>query len=989
MTTRIKLRRDTAANWTANNPILALGEPGLETDTGLIKYGDGTTAWNTLSYAAGGGGGLKSRWVGLYNTCGNGQYVTSSADGATWTAEHVIEFGYIGYELYTFDMAMGNNRIVYLNSYGPYGWITYAKSPEEPTVNPLTLDITTRGPNGENVTWTNVVFANGYFIVSGSYYDTTYTTHGNYPIFAYSTDGATWHRGAIDQAYIASLTAAEIAGGDSGVTGMIIMGVAASSAGWLLGLEWWYGEGSPIDPANAGAFFIPSLSNTLDSSHYRNLAPIANQKPGGGPAAESAVHNDGIGWVMTDYDSAIYINTNADATGSWTTIDINAAEVSAFGNLQDGDIYDVNAGTVNGQHLIFVAYSNGRVIITSDRGSTWHGVVPIPDVATVSTVVASSTGGITFGYGSSVDQGRVIITGASVPAMNGTFYLGSLSNGSYPLFSDGGLNTPVDTTTWTANHVTVTIASTNYGSNIVNIIDATGLSPGMCTGSVGWPGNSIVSISGNVLTMKYPVYSTEGFETAIFTPQATFSLGDEIFGIFISPTSVIALSSYDTTSVATNPLQQSSWSLGGIEIGANDYETDGHGLAWLTTLAYGSYISIPTAWEYTPSDNEPGVINTMSLAESFQVSVTETGNFADPNTVSLVMDPTVGGWKLSSLALNGYDEGSISSYYNDSVQMSISGYRLALNSDGQILIDSGGTNRASIQAGSYGGVFISGRNSGTVYNALTVDYYEGSSSQPIIAIGPKANLSPIDGNTIAIGYGAGQLGQAGHAIAIGSRSGRPGQGDSAIAIGACANGEIGTGGTAQSANSIVINAQGLNSPLFDAGASTLVIKPIRNYNGPSSLYYDSSTGEITYGALPSQVVAVPTTSKGAPGDLSGQLAYSSGYIYYCTTDYTISGLATVGTGGVGNFQYSGTAMSWNLAIQDRSTDLTGWTFTIQGHDLGSVITVATWVNNNDGTVSVTYNNNWGPVNLFVSTTITFTAPLPDIWKRVAWSADTW
>ena len=54
MTTRIKLRRDTAANWTENNPILAAGEPGLETDTGKTKYGDGTTAWISLGYATGG-----------------------------------------------------------------------------------------------------------------------------------------------------------------------------------------------------------------------------------------------------------------------------------------------------------------------------------------------------------------------------------------------------------------------------------------------------------------------------------------------------------------------------------------------------------------------------------------------------------------------------------------------------------------------------------------------------------------------------------------------------------------------------------------------------------------------------------------------------------------------------------------------------------------------------------------------------------------------
>ena len=53
MTTRIKLRRDTAANWTTSNPILAAGEPGLETDTGKIKYGDGVTRWNVLEHAGG------------------------------------------------------------------------------------------------------------------------------------------------------------------------------------------------------------------------------------------------------------------------------------------------------------------------------------------------------------------------------------------------------------------------------------------------------------------------------------------------------------------------------------------------------------------------------------------------------------------------------------------------------------------------------------------------------------------------------------------------------------------------------------------------------------------------------------------------------------------------------------------------------------------------------------------------------------------------
>lgn len=41
----------TAAAWTSNNPTLLAGEVGWESDTGKAKLGDGTTAWNSLSYA--------------------------------------------------------------------------------------------------------------------------------------------------------------------------------------------------------------------------------------------------------------------------------------------------------------------------------------------------------------------------------------------------------------------------------------------------------------------------------------------------------------------------------------------------------------------------------------------------------------------------------------------------------------------------------------------------------------------------------------------------------------------------------------------------------------------------------------------------------------------------------------------------------------------------------------------------------------------------
>src|SRR5574343_292423 len=50
MTVKMQHRRGTAAQWTAANPVLADGEMGIETDTGQVKCGNGTAAWNSLGY---------------------------------------------------------------------------------------------------------------------------------------------------------------------------------------------------------------------------------------------------------------------------------------------------------------------------------------------------------------------------------------------------------------------------------------------------------------------------------------------------------------------------------------------------------------------------------------------------------------------------------------------------------------------------------------------------------------------------------------------------------------------------------------------------------------------------------------------------------------------------------------------------------------------------------------------------------------------------
>lgn len=91
------MRNDTAANWASKNPVLTLGELGVETDTRKFKIGDGNTAYNSLKYGLGGNVEVKSTaptasdvgydigtlWV---DTTGTKAYIlfAKTASAATW-----------------------------------------------------------------------------------------------------------------------------------------------------------------------------------------------------------------------------------------------------------------------------------------------------------------------------------------------------------------------------------------------------------------------------------------------------------------------------------------------------------------------------------------------------------------------------------------------------------------------------------------------------------------------------------------------------------------------------------------------------------------------------------------------------------------------------------------------------------------------------------------------------------------------------------------
>lgn len=55
--THFILRHDTASAWNAENPVLALGEPGFVSDFSdgahMLKIGDGKSPWTELPFVAG------------------------------------------------------------------------------------------------------------------------------------------------------------------------------------------------------------------------------------------------------------------------------------------------------------------------------------------------------------------------------------------------------------------------------------------------------------------------------------------------------------------------------------------------------------------------------------------------------------------------------------------------------------------------------------------------------------------------------------------------------------------------------------------------------------------------------------------------------------------------------------------------------------------------------------------------------------------------
>ena len=148
---------------------------------------------------------------------------------------------------------------------------------------------------------------------------------------------------------------------------------------------------------------------------------------------------------------------------------------------------------------------------------------------------------------------------------------------------------------------------------------------------------------------------------------------------------------------------------------------------------------------------------------------------------------------------------------------------------------------------------------------------------------------------------------------------------------------------------------------------------------------NSGTGGITFPDATVQttawaggrVVAVPTVSTGAAGNKQGDLAFNSSYIYYCTQNFTPSSYSSTIV-----LTYSGTYPT--IVKGSIPQPQAGWELI---HDGNTYILDANATEGNPGEWSLSLSSS---ISVTIGDSVTIgPASVPNIWKRVAWSGDTW
>jgi hypothetical protein len=295
------------------------------------------------------------------------------------------------------------------------------------------------------------------------------------------------------------------------------------------------------------------------------------------------------------------------------------------------------------------------------------------------------------------------------------------------------------------------------------------------------------------------------------------------------------------------------------------------------------------------------------------------------------------------------------------------GYLAGNNTQGQLSFamgyQAGGTNQgsSSVAVGANAGATTQGSSS------VAIGSGAGKTNQGAnaVAIGSNSGNISQGAGAVAIGISAGNSSMGANAVAIGRQAGFTGQGANSVAIGRYA------GTTNQAANSIIINGTGAN--LNQTTANTFTVKPVRNANTSNVMFYNNSTGEISYD------VATGITANSANfANFAGQ-ANTANLATFATTANAVAG-ANV-SGQVANALIAGTVYTnaqpnitstgnlINLNIDNGVAGSTTKQFQPNGISIGS--TANTNLMANSSFVDIDYGNGQGDGNVLLGKSSTY------------------
>ncbi len=378
---------------------------------GSLTFPDGTIQNTAYTGQSGGGGDSGTRFVAVDY---NGK-IYGSTDGETWSSYTSTLAGLV-------QVAVGPDRIVYAaDKLGGIGgsdeqslWYagSYDSAPTEVSVP--TFEIYKRVKYFKSI--------QKYVAVGGV---KTLIDDLFQPQLLYSSDGINWTRKTIDSEFLG--------GFDLTDTSFSFEDIAENDLGFLV----------VAGNTSVGGFFLENITDPLDSTTFVDI----NEDLDHVVWVETANGNLG-GWHGFDSSENWEHNPNPDPRqGSFSSFVIENDVDDITEAIATGmDIRDAAVGIYNGLSTLVLTTNDGQIVYWPADNAYPGITVPRPRTATITAWTSAATSRITFTGSQPNDTNgeKFTVTGSSVTAYNGTYYIKD-NNGVWEVYTDVDLLVPFDT----------------------------------------------------------------------------------------------------------------------------------------------------------------------------------------------------------------------------------------------------------------------------------------------------------------------------------------------------------------------------------------------------------------------------------------------------------------------------------------------------------------------------------------------------------------